>query len=157
MFSCEFCEISKNTFLTEHLRATASADKPYFQSGPFKSSQSRVFCKNGVLKTVAIFTGNHLCWTLLDSYKTRNHPKPSKTTHNRPKPLTTSQNKPKPPTTSQNQPSAKIKNSYPKPPSTKWRLQHSCFPVKLANIFRTPFLQKPPVAAFEHSKSHSTF
>ena len=24
MFSCEFCEISKNTFLTEHLRATAS-------------------------------------------------------------------------------------------------------------------------------------
>ena len=24
MFSCEFCEISKNTFLTEHLRTTAS-------------------------------------------------------------------------------------------------------------------------------------
>ena len=24
MFSCEFCEISKNTFFTEHLRATAS-------------------------------------------------------------------------------------------------------------------------------------
>ena len=24
MFSCEFCEISKNTFLTEHLRVTAS-------------------------------------------------------------------------------------------------------------------------------------
>ena len=24
VFSCEFCEISKNTFLTEHLRATAS-------------------------------------------------------------------------------------------------------------------------------------
>ena len=23
MFSCEFCEISKNTFFTEHLRATA--------------------------------------------------------------------------------------------------------------------------------------
>ena len=25
VFSCEFCEISKNTFFTEHLRATASA------------------------------------------------------------------------------------------------------------------------------------
>ena len=24
MFSCEFCEISKNTFFTEHLRVTAS-------------------------------------------------------------------------------------------------------------------------------------
>ena len=24
LFSCEFCEISKNTFFTEHLRATAS-------------------------------------------------------------------------------------------------------------------------------------
>ena len=24
VFSCEFCEISKNTFFTEHLRATAS-------------------------------------------------------------------------------------------------------------------------------------
>ena len=26
MFSCEFCEISRNTFSTEHLRTTASAD-----------------------------------------------------------------------------------------------------------------------------------
>ena len=26
MFSCEFCEISKNTFFTEHLQATASAN-----------------------------------------------------------------------------------------------------------------------------------
>ena len=25
VFSCEFCEISKNSFLTEHLKATASA------------------------------------------------------------------------------------------------------------------------------------
>ena len=24
MFSCEFCEISKNTFFTEHIRTTAS-------------------------------------------------------------------------------------------------------------------------------------
>ena len=26
VFSCEFCEISKNTFFTEHLRATASGN-----------------------------------------------------------------------------------------------------------------------------------
>ena len=26
VFSCEFCEISKNTFFTEHLWTTASAD-----------------------------------------------------------------------------------------------------------------------------------
>ena len=27
VFSCEFCEISKNTFSTEHIRTTASAIK----------------------------------------------------------------------------------------------------------------------------------
>ena len=26
VFSCEFCEISKNTFFTEHLRTTASKE-----------------------------------------------------------------------------------------------------------------------------------
>ena len=35
----------------------------------------------------------------------------------------------------------------------KKRLKHRFFPVKLAKIFRTPFL---PLAAFEHSKSQST-
>ena len=30
MFSCEFCEISKNTFFTEHLRVTASVGRPNF-------------------------------------------------------------------------------------------------------------------------------
>ena len=29
MFSCEFCEIFKNTILTEHLRATASRDNKH--------------------------------------------------------------------------------------------------------------------------------
>ena len=32
VFSCDFCEISKNTFFTEHLRATASAFKMQFSS-----------------------------------------------------------------------------------------------------------------------------
>ena len=31
MFSCEFCEIFKNTFLTEHLRMTASAEHNVLQ------------------------------------------------------------------------------------------------------------------------------
>ena len=29
VFSCEFCEISNNTFFAEHLRATASDNKPW--------------------------------------------------------------------------------------------------------------------------------
>ena len=37
VFSCEFCEISKNTFFTEHLRATASEFcKIYRTRTPFK-------------------------------------------------------------------------------------------------------------------------
>ena len=31
MFSCEFCEIHKNTFSTEHLRATASVLYIYYE------------------------------------------------------------------------------------------------------------------------------
>ena len=33
VFSCEFCEISKNTFFTEHLRTTAS-DSSFPPSDP---------------------------------------------------------------------------------------------------------------------------
>ena len=40
MFSCKFCEISENTFFTEHLRTTAFG--------------------KGVLKNFAKFTGKHL-------------------------------------------------------------------------------------------------
>ena len=45
VFSREFCEISKNTFLTEHLRTTATA---------FSSM------KKGALGNFAKFTGKHL-------------------------------------------------------------------------------------------------
>ena len=59
VFSCEFCEISKNTFLTEHLRATASIFQyaifywkialiRYFVLGPcFESNPCRVFFLSG--------------------------------------------------------------------------------------------------------------
>ena len=40
VFSCEFCEISKNTFSTERLRVTAS--KTYYQFGKFIVLYSRI-------------------------------------------------------------------------------------------------------------------
>ena len=47
VFSCEFCKISKNTFFTEHLLATASALSLFFQTAyisgyGFKSSYSHL-------------------------------------------------------------------------------------------------------------------
>ena len=41
LFSCEFCEISKNTSFTEHLRTTASVAKMYMQKR--KNSYNRTF------------------------------------------------------------------------------------------------------------------
>ena len=35
VFSCEFCEISKNTFFTEHLWTTASAGISVYWQNPF--------------------------------------------------------------------------------------------------------------------------
>ena len=34
VFSCEFCQISKNTFFTEHLRVTLSKKRPWHRSFP---------------------------------------------------------------------------------------------------------------------------
>ena len=45
VFFCEFCDVSKNTFFTEHLQATATACKKQIQKQPPK-----VFYKNAVLK-----------------------------------------------------------------------------------------------------------
>ena len=47
VFSCEFCEISKNTFFTEHLRATASVTFS-FSSGSFLYSLQVTLIKGGV-------------------------------------------------------------------------------------------------------------
>ena len=49
MFSFEYCEIFKNTYFEEHLRTSG---------GP--GEHLEVFCKNGVLRTFAKFTGKHL-------------------------------------------------------------------------------------------------
>ena len=48
MFSCEFCEISKNTFFTEHLW-TAASEKSFIESGKkkkireYKESQLNIY------------------------------------------------------------------------------------------------------------------
>ena len=53
VLSCEICEISKNTFFTENIRAAASVC--------IGSGRLEVFCKKGVLKNFEKFTGKHLC------------------------------------------------------------------------------------------------
>ena len=56
MFSCEFCKIYKNTFYYRTPLVAASAR--------FRSSCQDVFCKKGVLRNFAKFTGKHLCQSL---------------------------------------------------------------------------------------------
>ena len=43
-FSCEFCEISWNTFFTEHPWATASEEKRFFKLAPNKSVKTACVC-----------------------------------------------------------------------------------------------------------------
>ena len=50
LFSCEFCKISKNTFFTEYLRATAFVNR---------ISHPEVFYKT-VVKNLVKFKGKHL-------------------------------------------------------------------------------------------------
>ena len=60
MYSCEFCEISKNTFSTEHLRTTASEKLQSLRSSAQVFSPVK-FAK--FLKTP--FLTEHLQWLLL--------------------------------------------------------------------------------------------
>ena len=80
VLSCEFCEVSKNTFFTEHLRwllLNIAVDiwklfnrlcKLLFDwiqiNMIFKSSRSQEFFKIGVYKNFAKFKWKHLCWSL---------------------------------------------------------------------------------------------
>ena len=56
MFSCEFSKLSKNTFFTEHLRATASAFS-------FSEAATRDVLWKDDLENFAKFTGKHLWFT----------------------------------------------------------------------------------------------
>ena len=53
VFSCEFCEISKNTF--------SNRTPPWLV---LSNGSSEMFFKIDVLKNLAIFTGENLCWKL---------------------------------------------------------------------------------------------
>ena len=60
MFSCEFCEISKNIFFTEHVWATASVlVLLHIVWVDYRSSHSEVLLGKGVLKKCSKFTGEH--------------------------------------------------------------------------------------------------
>ena len=93
MFPFEICEIFKNTYFQQHLWMTASVETPLKTCNSFmafvcvcvcvcvlffldsdltiigacsnlKSSRHKVFCKKGVLRNFAKFTGKHLCQSL---------------------------------------------------------------------------------------------
>ena len=55
IFFCEFCEISKNTFFTEHLWATAFECLRSRGQTINRNSRPEVFCKKGVLGNFANF------------------------------------------------------------------------------------------------------
>ena len=50
VFSCEFCETSKNTFFTEHLRTTVSRYKPYKSH---TATASELVCSNTCIKLMS--------------------------------------------------------------------------------------------------------
>ena len=54
MFSCEFCEIFKNTFFTEHLQTTASVQPPLLQKYTHCRAQLNNYGKKLSLKRVFI-------------------------------------------------------------------------------------------------------
>ena len=74
VFSCEFCEISWNTFFTEHLWGTIfklASNKSVKTAGVcvvfffhYRSYCPELFCKKVVLRNSTKFTGKHLCQSL---------------------------------------------------------------------------------------------
>ena len=69
LLSCEFWEISKNTFFTEHIRATASAARVLFLKGirNFETLQREVKTawKLSVFRVILVHIFPHLEWIRL--------------------------------------------------------------------------------------------
>ena len=70
MFSCEICDILKNSYFVEHLRAAASDgsesdenDDESYNKGTEAVVRSPMFFIIEILKNFANFTGKHLCWS----------------------------------------------------------------------------------------------
>ena len=76
VFYGEYCEIFKSTYFEEHLRIAASKTWKIkvlrtsvllswnYLSKYFRNNRPEVFCKKGVLRNFAKFTGKHLCQSL---------------------------------------------------------------------------------------------
>ena len=75
VFSCEFCEISKNTFFTEHLWATASLHKKrsfplrIFSVNVTKSTGNvgHIYWRNLSWKVHFLFSASNSCFRLMAS------------------------------------------------------------------------------------------
>ena len=68
VFSCEFCKISKNTFIYRTPLVAASGvlnSQGNSQESRHRSSQAEVFLVKGVLKICSRFTGEHSCWSVI--------------------------------------------------------------------------------------------
>ena len=63
VFSCEFCEIFKNTFFYI-TPLVAASDYKYFLLKSHRSSLPEVLCEKGVLENFTNFTGKHLFQSL---------------------------------------------------------------------------------------------
>ena len=78
MFSCEYCEIFKDTYFKEHLQTSASIYISNTQDGKYETKSdcsqllsysgvleavlfSQVYYKNPILKNMEKFTCKHLC------------------------------------------------------------------------------------------------
>ena len=70
MFSCEFCEIFKNTLFyttppaTVFVNVKLILDAMAFSNSKHGSIRPEAFCKKDVLKNFAKFAGKHLCQSL---------------------------------------------------------------------------------------------
>ena len=54
MFSCEFCEIFQNSFITEHLQATGSVDTTKIQTQIHKHRPRHIFVKHEVITDIIV-------------------------------------------------------------------------------------------------------
>ena len=61
MFSCEFCEISKNTFFRKHLRATASACR-------INGSESTFLILLGITATACFYLVKNIFYLIFDVF-----------------------------------------------------------------------------------------
>ena len=61
VFSCEYCEIRRNTYFEKHLRTAVSGNRKGLN---IRSSHPVVFCEKGLLRNFLKFTGKLLCQSL---------------------------------------------------------------------------------------------